>query len=171
MASTDGVLVDQIARGDGAAMATLQDRHADMLFRFALSRLHDRDEALDALQETFIAIWDAAGSFRGDSRLETWMLGICRNKIGERFRRRRASTQPIAAAEAIAAAGSVETSAEFWHALRQLDEADQELILLVFHQGLSQHEVADMLGIPVGTVKSRTYHARRKLRKQLQGGD
>jgi len=165
--ASDDVLIGRMANGDGEAMAALQARHADRLFRFALSRLHDRDEALDVVQETLIAIWDAAGSFRGDSRPITWMLGICRNKVGERLRRKRVSIEPLALAEMLPTGGGAESAAEFWYALRRLDEDDRELILLVFHQGFSQQEVADMLGIPVGTVKSRTYHARRKFQKQL----
>lgn len=152
-------------------MDELYARLGSRLSRFALSLLGDRDAAQDVVQETFLAAWQGAGSYQGGSSVSTWLLGICRNKVRDQLRRRPAAIEPLEEARGLVSPGSGEETVEFWACFRQMDANDQELIQLVFHQGLSLQEVAEVLGIPVGTVKSRTFYARRRLRQLLRGGD
>lgn len=122
-------------------------------------------------QDTLIATWQAAGTYRGASSVSTWLFGICRNKIGERLRRPRPLSQPVDLADIVHTDGASEAAVEFWDCFGKLDEDDQELILLVFHCGFAQREVAEITGVPVGTVKSRTHYARRRLQQLLREGE
>lgn len=166
----DQSLLRRIADRDRQAMRELCDRYADRLLRFAYPQLHDRQEAEDVVQETMLAVWQGAGTFRQASRPSTWVFGICRNKIGERLRRRR-ELQPLDGLPDLAAHGTPTATVELWQQFRLLSPEHREVLLLVFHQGFSQEEVAEMLGVPVGTVKSRTFHARRRLQALLEGGE
>jgi RNA polymerase sigma-70 factor (ECF subfamily) len=168
-------MIGAIARGDRSGMRRLYERYATPLYRFALVRLGEPGAAEDAVQETILAAWRGAAAFRGDSRVATWLFGICRNKVLDLARRREVVAEPAnlevedPAGRSGGEPGAAVERLEFWEAFGRLGEAEQELILLVFHYGFSQKEVAGMLGVPVGTVKSRTYHARRRLKAALEG--
>lgn len=142
-------------------MRELYDRYAGRLLRFAYPQLCDHPEAEDVVQETMLAIWQSAGTFRQASRASTWIFGICRNKVGEKLRRRR-ELQPLESLPELAAPGTPATTVELWQQLYRLSPEHREVLLLVFEQGFSQSAVAETLGVPLGTVKSRTFHARRE---------
>jgi RNA polymerase sigma-70 factor (ECF subfamily) len=167
---SDEKLVGLIAAGDGEALRQLYGRHSDRVFRFALARLGDEEDARDAAQETWMAVWQAAGTYRGASSVSTWLFGICRNKVGEILRRRSRAPAPGFPTAPAWVASAGEAAAELWGCLGRMDEDDRELILLAFYLGLSQQEIAEVLGVPVGTVKSRTHYARRRLQELLDGG-
>ena len=169
MEPTDRESVEGMAAGDPTAAREVQAKYGDALFRFALSRLGSRDDALDVVQETLIAAWQSAGSYRGASSVSTWLFGICRNKLGERLRRREIAAEPLALAETLGAESR--EAVEFWECFRDLDGEQQELLMLVCYHGFSQAEVAETLGIPVGTVKSRLFYARRRLQELLEASD
>jgi len=158
-------------------MRALYDRHATPLFRYALCRTGDWGAAEDAVQETMLAAWQGAAAYRGEARVRTWLFGICRNKVAEQARRARGKRASIPtgalATPAIHDAGdSVERRAEgvadFWQAFGRLSQEHREVILLVFHYGFTLRETADMLRVPLGTVKSRTHNARRRLQAALR---
>jgi RNA polymerase sigma factor (sigma-70 family) len=169
--SEDRSLLDRIAGGGREALRRFYERHAPGLFRFALARLGDPYGAEDVVQETMLSVWQGARSFKGASRVTTWLFGICRNKVGDRLRGRETPTAPESRmAEAGWQDRPEPASMDFWTAFRTLSEDHQEVILLAFHYGFSREEMAAILGVPVGTVKSRTHHARRLLRELLDKG-
>ncbi len=168
-------LLAAIARGDRAAMRVFYERHSPGVFRFALARLGDGHAAEDVLQETMLAVWRGAAGFRGESRVDTWLFGICRRKIADQVRRRsleaREDGSGAAAGESLRdSVADPGTDLEFWWAMAKLRPEERELILLAFHQGYGQKEVAEILGVPLGTVKSRLHTVRRKLGRALEGG-
>jgi RNA polymerase sigma-70 factor (ECF subfamily) len=162
----DGALLRRVASGDRQAMQDLYAAYAGKLLQFALARVGDRELAEDIVQETMIAVWRSAESYRGGSAAGTWLFGICRHKVLDALRRCDGTDLPLPSP---AREGSA--SLEFWESFRRLSDEQRELILLVFHYGFSQQEVADILDVPVGTVKSRTFHARRRLQALLKGGE
>lgn len=170
MERTDRELLARIAAGDRDAMQRLHSRYGDRLFRFAVSRLRAHDEAEDVVQETMIAIWRNASAYRSGSSPSTWLFGICRNKVGDALRRRK-PTDPLPPGPPSATDPADPSAVEFWEAFSRLTDEQQELILLVFHQGFSQQEVAEIMQVPVGTIKSRTFYARRQLQALLAEGD
>lgn len=166
-------------RADPEAMDLFYRRHADGLYRYAVAVTRDPEAAKDAVQETMIAAWRNAGSFAGQSRVTTWLLGICRNKALDYVRRRGRSGQSEVAVEwaldcrdprseaESGKADPVGKGLEFWDAFSRLPAAQREVLLLVFQCGLSQQEAAEVLGIPKDTVRSRLYRARKDLRSLL----
>jgi len=160
-------LLKRIAAGESSAMERLHATYADRLFRYALLRTRDRQLAEDVVQETMLAAWRSASAYRGDSSVSTWLFGICRHKVADALRRcPQAETRPLPEA-AVGDASAI----EFWGTFDRLTPDDRELLLLAFHYGFSQQEVAQVLDVPVGTVKSRTFHARRRLQALMEGGD
>lgn len=159
-------------------MTELYARHARRLYAFALSRLGDPVAASDVVSETLVEVWRGAGRFAGRSRVTTWLLGIARHKLLDEQRRRAARAadeldeglaDPTAGdpGDALDGAGA---RARLRDCLERLGAAHREAIHLAFFEDLSCSEIAEVAGIPVGTVKTRLFHARRWLRRCVEGG-
>ena len=155
---TDGELIQRAATGDRSAFEDLYQRYARPVFGLALRRLGDRGRAEDAVQETFASIWRSASS---------------RNAIIDRARAR-ADVPSDIPDEAAREAGPAEQAEQGWvawrvhRALEELPEREREVIGLAYWSGLSQSEVAEFLGIPLGTVKTRTRAALTRLADLLE---
>jgi RNA polymerase sigma-70 factor, ECF subfamily len=156
-------------------ISTIAREHYDLVYRFCARRV-GIDCASDAAQETFITAQRVLGKFRGASSLTTWLLGIAHNECRRLLRQRRTAPLTIELVEAPEKKEHEEILISR-HALRQalakLSEEHREVVLLHEVDGLSYDEAAEVLGIPVGTVKSRLHHAFQNLRRSLQeyGGD
>ena len=173
-APTDADLIAAHAAGDPHAFSELVRRHRDRLWAVALRTLRDPEEASDALQEAFISAFRAAGNFRAESQVTTWLHRIVVNACLDRIRRRQARptvplpetgfNEPASPRDSMA---EKETSLLVRAALEQLPEDQRAPILLVDVEGYSVAETAKMLGIAEGTVKSRCARGRGKLAKVL----
>jgi RNA polymerase sigma-70 factor, ECF subfamily len=160
--SSDGELIQRAADGDRSAFELLYRRYARPVFGLALRRLGDRGRAEDAVQETFASVWRSAGSYKPERGPGApWLYAVARNAIVDRARSR--SEPPMEAPEEPARGPSPPELAEqnwiAWRvhrALEELPEREREVITLAYWSGLSQSEVAEFLGIPLGTVKTRT---------------
>jgi RNA polymerase sigma-70 factor, ECF subfamily len=158
----DGELIQRAATGDRSAFEDLYRRYARPVFGLALRRLGDRGRAEDAVQETFASIWRSAGSYRPDRGPGApWLYAVARNAIVDRARARTETPSDIPD-EASADAGPADHAEQSWvawrvhRALEELPEREREVVALAYWSGLSQSEVAEFLGIPLGTVKTRT---------------
>jgi RNA polymerase sigma-70 factor, ECF subfamily len=143
---------------------------------FALSRsmLADREHAHDAVQQTFLQAWRAADRFEPDRSLSAWLYQICRRVCIDRYRRERRT------AEAITATGSLDevstdgptmeqtwTSFEVRRAIESLPRLEREIVKLSHLEGWSMSQIAERLQVPIGTVKSRSHRAHRRLLESL----
>jgi RNA polymerase sigma-70 factor (ECF subfamily) len=189
----DGLLLRRVAGGDEAAFVTLYDRHADALFGTTVRFLRDRESAAEVLQDVFVAIWQRADQY--DPRLGSafgWLLGIARNRAIDRLRRiapaaggprldrrfeanesvdlldwagrRRdgpAEDDPVVEIDRRWTRSLVRTT------LAEMPPDERQVVVLAYDQALSQSEIADRLGMPIGTVKSRTRRALARLRVRL----
>jgi RNA polymerase sigma-70 factor, ECF subfamily len=174
-AVSDGELIQRTGRGDRAALETLYERYARAVLGLALRRLGDRGRAEDAVQETFVSIWRAARTYdpaRGAGA--PWLFAVARNAIVDRSRAR--TETPIEVPEEPSAESGPHERAELswtrWRvhrALEGLPQKEREVIELAYWRGLSQSEVATALGIPLGTVKTRTRSALQRLSHILEG--
>ena len=170
----DGELVQQVAGGDGQAFELLYRRYARAVYALALRRLGDRGRAEDAVQETFASVWRSARSYqpeRGDAA--PWLYAIARNAIVDRFRSRVEPPTETPETPALES-GPDEVAEASWvawrvhRALEELPPSEREVLECAYWRGLSQSEVADALGIPLGTVKTRTRSALGRLASLLE---
>jgi RNA polymerase sigma-70 factor, ECF subfamily len=150
-------------------IGTIAREHYDTVYRFCARRV-GIDAAADTAQETFLTAQKALPKFRGASSLSTWLLGIAHNECRRMARRRRCEPPTIELVEQGSSEHHEETIINR-HALQQalakLTPEHREVVLLHEVEGLSYEEAALVLGIPVGTVKSRLHHAFANLRKSL----
>ena len=172
---TDGDLIRRVARRDANAFETLYHRFARPVFGLALRRLGDRMRAEDAVQETFAAVWRSARTYKPDRGAGApWLYAVARNAIVDRSRSR---TEPPGEVPDIASTElgpdeRAEASYVSWRvhrALESLSPNERDVIELAYYGGLSQSEVADFLGIPLGTVKTRTRAGLGRLADLLEG--
>jgi RNA polymerase sigma-70 factor, ECF subfamily len=174
-APTDADLIQRVAVGDANAFEVLYHRYVRSVFGLALRRLGDRMRAEDAVQETFAAVWRSARTFRPDRGPGApWLYAVARNAIVDRARGRH--EPPGEAPETASAEPGPDERAEAayvsWRvhrALSGLPPNERDVLELAYYSGLSQSEVADFLGIPLGTVKTRTRAALHRLADVLEG--
>lgn len=167
--TSDGELIQRAAGGDRSAFEDLYRRYARPVFGFALRRLGDRGRAEDAVQETFASVWRSAGSYKPERGPGApWLYAVARNAIVDRARARSETPAEIPDTPSDDA-GPAERAEQSWvawrmhRALEELPEREHEVIALAYWSGLSQSEVAEYLGIPIGTVKTRTRSALARL--------
>jgi len=171
--TTDGELIQRAAGGDQGAFEDLYRRYARPVFGLALRRLGDRGRAEDAVQETFASIWRSAASYRPERGPGApWLYAVARNAIVDRARAR-SETPGDVPDEAANEPGPPDRAEQSWvawrvhRALEELPEREREVIALAYWSGLSQSEVAEFLGVPLGTVKTRTRSALARLANLL----
>ena len=183
MASRDDHdLIAACAEGDEQALGSLYDRFGKVAYRLALRVVRDPALAEDAVQEAFLAVWRQAASFdRSRGKASTWIFTLVHRRAVDLVRRQsRFSALPDqleAMAPQTLVAESVDDDVELREARRNvraalatLSQAEREVLDLAYWGGLTQSEIATALGIPTGTVKSRTFHALAHLREALSQG-
>jgi RNA polymerase sigma-70 factor, ECF subfamily len=175
----DLALLRRIATGDQEAIEELYRRHSRLLLGQLRFMVDEPALAEEVLQDTMLAVWRGARTFRGGSRVRTWLLGIARRQARDRMRRRRpmpmadselaerASPNPGPEAVAVERAEGRRMVA----ALDTLTPAHREVLGLVFGADLSLAEVARVLEVPMGTVKSRLHAARAALSRTMNEKD
>jgi RNA polymerase sigma-70 factor (ECF subfamily) len=169
--SSDEFLIRRIADGDQLAMRTLFARHRVALHRWLLRLVSDEALAEDLLSDVFLDVWRTAASFEERSSVSTWLLAIARYKaLSARRRRTDAELDEDTAATLVDPADDPElvlqkkNRAELLRrALGRLSPEHGEVVDLVYYHGKSVKEVAQILGVPEATVKTRMFYARRKL--------
>lgn len=174
----DDDLLEAVSQGDESALAALYDRYRLILFGLILRILHDRQESEDVLQETFLQVWRRAEDFdpsRG--RAFTWLVTIARSRALDRVRRLGPRSRFVEADEQPVNDKVIDTAQELVkseqgeivrQALRGLPEEQRRTLLLAYFEGLTQAEIAERLGDPLGTVKTRMRSGLIKLRELLR---
>lgn len=161
-------LLARVAKQDDAAFAQLYDVFADRVFRYALTLLHDRHLAEEVAQETMIAVWNGAHRFAGRSKASTWIFGIARNQAFTLMRReQKAEKMPKPDLIQADPSNLILQQEKVRDALDDLSADHREVVYLTFYEGLSYGEISGLLGIPEGTVKSRMFHAKRRLAEAM----
>lgn len=164
----DGATVRRILKGDRAAGERLVTEEYPRIYRLLRHLTGTVEVAEDLTQQTFLKAWQALASFRGEASLSTWLHRIAYHEYTHWLRARR-DHAPLEEAGEVPdprAAGGLE-AVLLRGALAQLSSEHRETFLLYHVQGLSVPETAGVLGVPPGTVKSRLYHARQRLRELL----
>ena len=173
----DYPLVHAMAKGDAAALDELYAKRGPGILSFLMTQVSDREIAEEVLQDVMLAAWKNATQFRGDSSVRTWLLVIARNRAMNTHRRRKLPL--VTLDDAFGAFGQdtgpleklekKDSQAKVRDALNQLPAAQREVLLLVFYHQLTGPEVAQVLGLNEGTVKSRLHRAKEALKHVLAG--
>jgi RNA polymerase sigma-70 factor (ECF subfamily) len=183
----DNVLVREAKTGNHAAFGELIRRHQDRIYTIVLGQLLSREDALDLTQEVFLKAHRRLADFREDCVFSTWLYRIAVNSCIDFARRRRRQQEPFSLeGEVLAEAGyepvdeRVAADPERWlvnkelgallrNAVQALPEPLRLAVILHDIEGLAQKEIADIMGCPLGTVKSRIQRGRYELRDRLRG--
>jgi RNA polymerase sigma-70 factor (ECF subfamily) len=178
--ATDGELVEAALAGDRDAFGDLVVRYQDRLFNTLVRILGSREDAADAAQDAFVQAYAKLESFRGASQFYTWLYRIAMNVALSRRRRRRPVASVDAAKESLgeepvdaadgpeADALSRERAEQVQAALGHLGDQQRKILVLREMEGFSYESIADILELPVGTVRSRLFRARLQLRERLR---
>jgi RNA polymerase sigma-70 factor (ECF subfamily) len=174
-ARDDAGLLRRIGEGDEDAMASFYREHGRVVLAQVLLVVGERVLAEEIVQDTMLAVWRGAGSFRGESAVRSWVIAIARRQTRDRLRGQRLrvvddaflADQPGSGPGPEVMALDRAELAEVRGAIRELTPAHREVLGLAFGSGLSLPEVAGVLEIPVGTVKSRLTAARVALNRIL----
>jgi RNA polymerase sigma-70 factor (ECF subfamily) len=176
--TSDADLLARVGEGDREAFELLYRRYVRPLFGLALRRLGDRGHAEDAVQEAFAAIWRSASTYRPErGAAGGWLYTVARNAIVDRLRRNGLATDaelPELVSPEPGPPERAEDSYVSWRvhrALEELQPREREVVELAYWSGMSQSEVADYLGLPLGTVKTRTRSGLARLASLLEGED
>jgi RNA polymerase sigma-70 factor (ECF subfamily) len=176
---SDEALVALVARGDERALAELYDRIGNIAYGLAFRVLRDERHAEDAVQEAFLAVWRTAAAFRAErAKASTWILTLVHRRAVDLVRREeRRRTEPLADEQAAGPGEAASTEEAAWlrferervqTALTQLPDVQREAIELAYYGGFSQSELAERLGVPIGTIKSRMFTGLARLRELLE---
>jgi RNA polymerase sigma-70 factor, ECF subfamily len=173
---SDEALLSLVAGSDDAALGELYDRFGGVAYGLALRILRDDALAQDAVQEAFLAVWRSADRFLAErAKASTWILTLVHRRAVDLVRREdRRRSEPLESAPEPSAAMSTEDAATLGfqrrvvqEALRRLPPEQREALELGYYGGLTQSELAERLGQPVGTIKSRMFAGLTRLRDLL----
>ena len=174
---SDEALVALVARADEDALAELYDRVSRIAYGLALRVLRDERHAEDAVQEAFLQVWRSAATFRAErAKASTWILTLVHRRAVDLVRREeRRQADPLTDDSALGEAPE-DTEEAAWlrferervqAALKELPDVQREALELAYYGGFSQSELAERLGVPLGTIKSRMFAGLARLRELL----
>lgn len=169
----DGLLAARAREGDRAAFAALVDRHYDFIHRAAYRLTGRRDDAEDVAQEVCARLGKAVAGYRGGAAFTTWLYAIVLNAARDQMRRSARETAKAAAFGVHAlVAGQVTVEAEdpaeaLWAAVRALPDQQRVAVTLVYGEGLSHAEAADVMAVAEPTVSWHVHEAKKRLRALL----
>lgn len=178
----DHDLIAAIVQKDQRSLETLYDRHSKLLYTLIFRIVRSATEAEDILQEVFLQVWQKASLFsdlRGS--LQTWLVTLARNRALDRIRSKWQRQQMLQSPEDAMLALADQTSRAnpllnleeeeaariVRSALKKLTKTQRDIIMLAYYDGLSQSEIAEKLGTPIGTVKTRMRRALTILRDSI----
>ena len=176
----DRHLLAQIARGQRDAFEALYARLAGHVFRFVRDLVRDDGIAEELTGDVMVQVWRSAQSYSGRSRVRTWVFGIAHHKAIDALRRRRLPTVELDAA--VGVAGGLHQDPQdallrayererIEAALGSLSPEHRAVVELTFVEAFSQAEIAEIAGCPVGTVKTRLFYAKARLREALRAAE
>jgi len=176
----DAALIARVNAGDEAAIEALYARYGGSCFGLARRILDDAQLAEDVVQQVFLALWKGTGYDPKRGAVSTWLMSMTHHKAVDSLRRESTRRKRLAGEQALLELQALGPGPEdeAWlrlraertrDALRLLPAEHREVLLLAYYGGYTQREIADLTGLPLGTVKSRTLAAMRRLREELSG--
>jgi RNA polymerase sigma-70 factor (ECF subfamily) len=178
--ASDETLIASVARGDQTALRVLFSRHYSRIFRFALRFVKDHEDAKSVVNDTFLIAWQQASQFEGRSQVATWLLSIARYRALGVVKTRRSGCEPLEdhIAQLVDSAERVDdrmqredSSRYLRRCLDALPREQAQLIELHYFRGVSLKDAVTLTGVPINTIKTRMFLARRKLARMMANED
>lgn len=162
-------LLARVVRGDRRAFSDLYRLYQPRLYAYLRRILRDSTDVDEVLDDVMLVVWKDASRFRGDARLSTWVFGIAYRKALNAMRSERRYQDPLDRNADIGGCASPANDNKEWieAALARLSPDHRQVMELTYTSGFSYQEIAEIAGCPVNTVKTRMFHARRRLRMLL----
>lgn len=163
------LLLQRVAARDRGAFEALFDNYYSRLFSFLFRLTRSHGAAEELANDVLLTVWKDAGRFRGESRVSTWIFGIAYRQALTQLRKRSLKLVSIKDDDAKVAAGDIQFEREDWvrQGIDALPPKQKLTVMLVYFLGLSCEETASASGVPVSTVKTRMFHARKKMKEHL----
>jgi RNA polymerase sigma-70 factor, ECF subfamily len=172
---TDEALLELVARSDDAALAELYDRYSRQAYGLALRIIRDEALAQDAVQEAFLAVWRTADRYLGErARASTWLLTIVHRRSVDVVRREERRRGEVLEDRHGPSGDATDAKVDLrerriavQRVLKKLPDDQRQALELAYYGGLTQSELAERLGVPIGTIKSRMFAGLSRLRDLL----
>jgi len=174
---TDAQLLQRMAAGEQSALRLFYDRFHSAVYQFSLRTVNNSADAADVLNAVMLEAWQRAGTFAGQSQVRTWLFSITRNKSVDLLRRKRPSelldesTQETADGDFCEYSAALELQqqgAQVRQCMDKLKDSHRQVVYLTFFEELAYPDIAEVMGIPLGTVKTRMLHAKQQLLQCLR---
>lgn len=173
----DRALLERVAAGEKDALAELYRAYERRVYAFIQKKLNDPFESADLLHNVFLEVWRSAGRYQGRSKVSTWILGIAFNKTMDRLRQKRPRSLdedgedykeiPSEEPDAFDLIDKAEEAKEVRYCLEKLSPVQRSVVELTFYREMTYGEIAEVVGAPEGTVKTRMFHAKQALKECL----
>jgi RNA polymerase sigma-70 factor, ECF subfamily len=169
-------LLERIAAGDQRALEQFYRQHHGAVHQFALRLVKNAADAAELVNEAMLEVWRGAGRFRGESRVRTWLLGIVNYRAIDLMRKRKPLAEDLGVAEDVVDEGAcdihealagAENAVHVRTCVERLPDKQRQVVHLTFFEHLAYPEVAAVLEVPTGTVKTRMMHAKERLLRCL----
>jgi len=162
-------LLQRIADKDGDAFEALFESYFPRLFKFLFRLTRSHGAAEELANDVLLTLWKDADRFRGESKVSTWIFGIAYRQALAHFRKRKFKLVPFVEQDAVVDEAGAQIEREDWvrRGVEELPPKQKLTVMLVYFLGLSCEETAKASGVPVSTVKTRMFHARRKMKQHL----
>lgn len=172
----EALLMERIRARDVDAFEALYRSYRERLTRFLMKRIHRPHLVEEVLNDTLMVVWDCAHAFKGDSKLSTWIFAIAYRKSMKALRNHQDPMEDKAADERVSPEPSPEDGfgrervrTLLLDAMTELSPEHRSVLELTYFHELGYQEISEIMSCPVGTVKTRMFHARRQLRRRLPG--
>jgi RNA polymerase sigma-70 factor (ECF subfamily) len=167
--TAEAQLLQRIADRDGDAFEALFESYYPRLFRFLFRLTRSHGAAEELANDVLLTLWKDADRFRGDSKVSTWIFGIAYRQALAHLRKRKFKLVPFVERDAVVDEAGAQIEREDWvrRGVEELPPKQKLTVMLVYFLGLSCEETAKVSGVPVSTVKTRMFHARRKMKHHL----
>lgn len=167
--AAEAQLLQRIADKDGDAFEALFESYYPRLFRFLFRLTRSHGAAEELANDVLLTLWKDADRFRGESKVSTWIFGIAYRQALAHLRKRKFKLVPFVERDAVVDEAGAQIEREDWvrRGVEELPPKQKLTVMLVYFLGLSCEETAKVSGVPVSTVKTRMFHARRKMKHHL----
>ncbi|MFC5587452.1 RNA polymerase sigma factor [Sporosarcina soli] len=165
----DSIQLKRIKKQDMQAVLDWFDARQSKYYKIGWAYLKNRHDVEDVFHNTILKVHDKIGQLKEDNYFETWVTSIFLNECRSVYRKR--NKQVLESSPETVASSPLESKLEVLEDLDQLEDIHKEVIILKYLQGFSQKEIARILNVPIGTVKSRMYRGLITLRKIIESGD